>query len=116
VRPRCYARWETPRPKNSAHGQKIALTAIIDSDNNFAARANQAGRAAKSVCLLLDADAPGDDSVFGADAGRHEDISHIGSSGFGGNAASGEMADLATALRAHVLAHVASAVVRPCTH
>jgi hypothetical protein len=110
-------------PDGRLHGQKIApaakkiaLSAIIGSDNNFAARANQAGRAAKSVCLLLDADAPGDDSVFGADAGRHEDISHIGSSGFGGNAASGEMADLATALRAHVLAHVASAVVRPCTH
>ena len=39
-----------------------------------------------------------------------------GSSGFGGNAASGEMADLAAGLRAHVLAHVGSAVVRPCSH
>jgi hypothetical protein len=31
------------------HGQKIALTAIIDQTNNFAARADQAGRAANSV-------------------------------------------------------------------
>jgi hypothetical protein len=36
VRSRCYARWETPRPKNSAHGQKIALTTIVDQTNNFA--------------------------------------------------------------------------------
>jgi hypothetical protein len=88
VRSRCYARWETPRPKNSVHGQKIALTAIIDQTNNFAARA----RTKPAVPPTL---SEGDESVFGADAGRVEDIPHNGSSGFGGNAASGEMTDLA---------------------
>jgi hypothetical protein len=34
------------------------------------------------------------DRVSGTDADRHEDISHNGSSGFGDNADSAEMADL----------------------
>jgi hypothetical protein len=33
-----------------------------------------------------------------------------------GNAVSAEVADLAAGLRAHVLAHAGSAVVRPCSH
>ena len=49
---------------------------------------------------LLDADAPGDDSVFGTDANRHEDISHNGTSRFSGNAYSAEVADAAAGLRA----------------
>jgi hypothetical protein len=36
----------------------------------------------------------GDDRVSGADADRHENMSHNGSSGFGGNADSVETADL----------------------
>ena len=36
----------------------------------------------------------GDDRVSGTDADRHENISHNGSSGFGGNADSAETADL----------------------
>jgi hypothetical protein len=44
------------------------------------------------------------------------DISHNSSSGFGGNADSAEVADVAPGLRAHVLAHVGSAVVRRFTH
>jgi hypothetical protein len=39
----------------------------------------------------------GDDRVSGTDADRHDDISHSGSSGFGGNADSAETADLGRA-------------------
>jgi hypothetical protein len=38
------------------------------------------------------------DRVSGTDADRHEDISHNGSSGFGDNADSAEMADLGRVL------------------
>ena len=38
-----------------------------------------------------------DDRFCGTDADQHEDISRNGSSGFGGNADSAEMADLAEA-------------------
>jgi hypothetical protein len=54
-----------------------------------------------SVGLLLHADAPpqvtqeGDDPVSGTDADRHDAISRNGSSWFGGNTDSAEMADLA---------------------
>ena len=65
---------------------------------------------------FLDADVPGDDSVFVADANGDEDIYHNGSSVFSGNAVSAEVANLAAGLRAHVLAHAGSAVVRPCSH
>jgi hypothetical protein len=37
------------------------------------------------------------DRVSGTDADRHEDISHNGNSGFGGNADSAETADLGRA-------------------
>jgi hypothetical protein len=40
-----------------------------------------------------------DDRVFGTDADRHENISHNGSSGFGGNAGSAETADRLLHLR-----------------
>ena len=43
---------------------------------------------------FFNADAPGDDSIFGTDAGRHEDISRNGSSGCGGNAHTAEVAHL----------------------
>jgi hypothetical protein len=58
----------TQRPKNS-------ITVNVDQTNNFTTRADPrpSGRAANSVGSLLDADAPGDDSVFGTDANRHED-------------------------------------------
>src|SRR5262249_42130423 len=56
----CYARWETLRPKNSAHGQKIALTAIVDQMNNFAARGPTAKQPVLpiSVGSFLESDAP----------------------------------------------------------
>ena len=38
-----------------------------------------------------------DDRFCGTDADRHDDISHNGSSGFGGNADSAETADLGRA-------------------
>ena len=41
-----------------------------------------------------------DDRVSGTDAERDDDIYHNGSSGFGGNAARGEMADLGGGLLA----------------
>ena len=41
-----------------------------------------------------------DDRVSGTDADRHDDISRNGSSGFGGNTDSAEIADLAAGLRA----------------
>jgi hypothetical protein len=63
-----------------------------------------AGRAANSVGSFLNADAPGDDSIFGTDAGQHEDISHNGSSGFGGNADPAEVADLAVHLMTWAMA------------
>jgi len=40
----------------------------------------------------------GDDRVSGTDAERDDDIYHNGTSGFGGNAARGEMADLSRVL------------------
>jgi hypothetical protein len=80
--------------------KKIALTVIVGQADNFTTRADPrpSGCAANSVGSLLDADAPGDDSVFGTDANRHENISHNGSSGFGGNADSAEVADVAAGL------------------
>jgi hypothetical protein len=49
----------------------------------------------------------GDDRVSGTDAERDDDIYHNGTSGFGGNAARGEMADLSRVLiNAQVAAHL----------
>jgi hypothetical protein len=82
----------TQRPKNSAH-YYWSIRRII-----YTTRDGQAGRPANFVGSFLNADAAGDNSIFGADARRHEDISHNGSSGFGGNADTAEVVDLAVHL------------------
>jgi hypothetical protein len=97
--------------KNSAYGQKIALTAIVDQTNNLPLARTKPAVVPVLSDSLLDADVPEDDSVFGADANGDEDIYHNGSSVFSGNAVSAEVADLAAGLRAHVLARVASAAL-----
>jgi hypothetical protein len=80
--------------KIALNGQKIALTVIVVQTDNFTTRDGQARDAANSVETFLDADVPGDNSVFGTDANRHENNSHNGCSGFSGNTASAEAADL----------------------
>ena len=105
-------------PDGRLHGQKIApttkkiaLTAIsIRRIILLLARTKPAVPPTLSD-RFLDAEVPGDDSVFVADANGDEDIYHNGSSVFSGNAVSAEVADLAAGLRTHVLAHV----VRRCT-
>jgi hypothetical protein len=95
--PRCLdaVRW-------GLNGQKNSIHCFVDQTNNFTTRADPrpSGRATNPVGSLLDADAPGDHSVFGTDANRHEDISHNGTSRFSGNAYSAEVADAAAGLRA----------------
>jgi hypothetical protein len=54
--------------KNSAYGQKIALTAIVDQTNNLPLARTKPAVVPVLSDSLLDADVPGDDSVFGADA------------------------------------------------
>ena len=100
-----------PMPDGRLHDQKIALTAIsIRRIILLLARTKPAVPPTLSD-RFLDAEVPGDDSVFVADANGDEDIYHNGSSVFSGNAVSAEVADLAAGLRTHVLAHV----VRRCT-
>jgi hypothetical protein len=56
----------------------------------------------------------GDDRVSGTDAERDDDIYHNGTSGFGGNAARGEMADLSRVL---INAQIsAPAIITPTLH
>src|SRR4051794_34402200 len=49
------------------NGQKNSIHCFVDQTNNFTTRADPrpSGRATNPVGSLLDADAPGDDSVFG---------------------------------------------------
>jgi hypothetical protein len=60
------------------------------------------------------------DRVSGTDADRHEDIPRNGSSGFGGNADSAEMANLDAVIqlimRAMTQAVSGGHLVRACTH
>src|SRR6516164_7388165 len=81
---------------NTSIVQKIALTARWLWPRNC-----DRGPTAKPPCIAfarrwLRPKSPrrGDDRVSGTDADRHENISHNGSSGFGGNADSAETADL----------------------
>ena len=71
--------------KIALNGQKIALTGIIDQLILPLARTH--GQAAVLPSL---SDRSYNDRVSGADADRHDDISHNGSSGFGGNADSAD--------------------------
>jgi hypothetical protein len=70
VRPALLWRMGDSTAKHSAHGQKIALTAIVDQTNNLPLARSKTAVVPVLSDSLLDADVPGDDSVFGADAKR----------------------------------------------
>jgi hypothetical protein len=89
------------RLSKKLHSLPPSIGRIIQPRGHSCADPQQSRCAANSVGSLLHADAPpqvtqegGDDRVSGTDADRHDDISHNGSSGFGGNADSAETADL----------------------
>jgi hypothetical protein len=80
-------------PKNCTHCSKVMAQKLREWNCGQAAVHRVSRRCSAPSCP-----GGGDDRVSGTDAERDDDIYHNGTSGFGGNAARGEMADLSRVL------------------